>query len=82
MAIFDFRELKQETNETLNEYYRRLKTKATQCSFHTEEAEIKTQIIHKTRDSRLRKKALRENMTLTEILEYGNTLERTDEQSK
>ena len=82
MAIFDFRELKQGVNETLNEYYRRLKTKAAQCNFHSEEAEIKTQIIHKTRDSRLRKKALRETMTLKEILDYGNTLERTDEQSK
>jgi alpha-N-acetylglucosamine transferase len=46
MAIFDFRELKQGSNETLNEYYRRLKTKAVQCNFHSEEAEIKTQIIH------------------------------------
>ena len=82
MAIFDFRELKQGVNETLNEYYRRLKTKATQCNFHSEEAEFKTQIIHKTRDSRLGKKALRETMTLKEILDYGNTLERTDEQSK
>ena len=82
MAIFDFRELKQGVNETLNEYYRRLKTKAAQCNFHSEEAEIKIQIIHKTRDSRLRKKALRETMTLKEILDYGNTLERTDEQSK
>ena len=82
MAIFDFRELKQGSNETLNEYYRRLKTKAAQCNFHSEEAEIKTQIIHKTRDSRLRKKALRETMNLKEILDYGNTLERTDEQSK
>ncbi|CAB4009216.1 Hypothetical predicted protein, partial [Paramuricea clavata] len=82
MAIFDFRELKQGSNETLNEYYRRLKTKAVHCNFHSEEAEIKTQIIHKTRDSRLRKKALRETMTLKQILDYGNTLERTDEQSK
>ncbi|CAB3999686.1 PREDICTED: uncharacterized protein K02A2.6-like [Paramuricea clavata] len=82
MAIFDFRELKQGSNETLNEYYRRLKTNVVQCNFHSEEAEIKTQIIHKTRDSRLRKKALRETMTLKQILDYGNTLERTDEQSK
>ena len=71
MAIFDFRELKQGVNETLNEYYRRLKTKAAQCNFHSEEAEIKTQIMHKTRDSRLRKKALRETMTLKEILQSG-----------
>ena len=82
MAIFDFHEIKQGVNETLNKYYRRLKTKAAQCNFHSKEAEIKTQIIHKTRDSRLRKKALRDTMTLKEILDYRNTLERTDEQSK
>lgn len=75
MAIFDFRELSQGQNETLNEYYRRLKIKAVHCAFHNEEAELKTQIIHKTRDTRLRKKALRETMSLQEILDYGNTLE-------
>ena len=48
LAILDFRELKQGVNETLNEYYWRLKTKAAQCNFHSKKAEIKTQIIHKT----------------------------------
>ena len=80
MAIFE--SSNKGATEPLNEYYRRLKTKAAQCNFHSEEAEIKTQIIHKTRDSRLRKKALRKTMSLKGILEYGNTLERTNEQSK
>ena len=53
VAIFEFRELTQETNETLTAYYRRLKTKATDCEFANEDEEIKIQIIHKTRDPRL-----------------------------
>ena len=53
-----------------------LKEKATRCEFHDEDREIKTHIIHKTTDSRLRRKALRETMTLNELLTYGNTLEK------
>ena len=82
MAIFEFREMKQERGETLNAFYRRLKEKATRCEFHVEDHEIKTHIIHKTTDSRLRRKALRETMTLNELLTYGNTLEKTDIESK
>ena len=74
MASFEFREMKQERGETLNAFYRRLKEKATR-EFHDEDREIKTHIIHKTTDSRLRRKALRETMTLNELLTYGNTLE-------
>ena len=82
MAIFEFREMKQERGETLNAFYRRLKEKATRCEFHDEDHEIKTHIVHKTTDARLRRKALRETMTLNELLTYGNTLEKTDIESK
>ena len=58
-----------------------LKEKATRCEFHDEDREIKTHII-KTTDSRLCRKALRETMTLNELLTYGNTLEKTDIESK
>ena len=47
IAILDFRELKQGSNESLNEFY-------ADCNFHNEEAEVKTKIIHKSRDPRLR----------------------------
>ena len=82
VAIFEFRELVQSQNESLNDYYRRLKTKATDCGFANENEEIKTQIIHKTRDPRLRRKALRESMDLTALLSYGTTLEVTDQQAQ
>ena len=72
----------QETNETITEYYRRLKTKAADCEFENEDEEIKIQIIHKTRDQRLRKKALRESLDLKSLLAHGNSLEITDEQAQ
>jgi hypothetical protein len=64
VAIFEFRELAQGNDENITDYYRRLKTKAADCGFTNEDSEIKTQIIHRTRDARLRKKALREEMDL------------------
>ena len=82
LAVFEFRELRQEINETLNDFYRRLKTKASDCSFTNTDDEIRTQIIHKTRDKRLRRRALRESFTLQELLNHGRSLERTDEQAK
>ena len=82
MAIFEFREMKQERGETLNAFYRRLKEKATRCEFHDEDREIKTHIIHKTTDSGLRRKALRETMTLNETYRIESTkIERTQESS-
>lgn len=56
LAVFEFRELKQEVNETLNEFYQRLKTKASDCKFHNAADEIRAQIIHKTKDKRLRRR--------------------------
>lgn len=43
-----------EPGESLENVYRRLKEKAILCEFHNQDAEIKTQIIHHTSDSRIR----------------------------
>ena len=48
--------------------------------FHSEEAEIKTQIIHKTFP--VKKECAWRDHDPRRNLEYGNTLKRTDEQSK
>ena len=50
----------QGNQEKLIDYYRRLKVKAADCGLNNEDAEIRTQIIQRTRDACLRKKALRE----------------------
>ena len=81
VAIFEFREIIQDNNETLTQYYRRLK-KAVDCEIENEDEEIKIQIIRKTRDPRLRKKALRENMDLKALLAHGQSLEITDQQAQ
>ena len=54
MAMYEFRQIKQEANETINNLYRRLKEKADICEFTDVDSEIRTQIIHTTSDSRLR----------------------------
>jgi hypothetical protein len=78
MAIYEFRQIKQETNETINNLYRRLKEKADICEFTDVDSEIRTQVIHTTSDSRLRRKALREQLDLKALLAYGSMLEKTD----
>ena len=82
MEIYEFRQITQASGETLNEFYRRLKEKASTCEFTNEEAEIRTQIIHKTSDARLRRKALRDEPDLKALLQYGLTLEQSDRHSK
>ena len=80
--IYDFRQIKQEPGESLQNFYRRLKEKAILCEFPNQDAEIKTQIIHHTSDSRIRRKALREPMDLKALVDYGYALEKSDLDSK
>ena len=82
MEIYEFRQITQESGETINEFYRRWKEKSSSCEFTNAEAEIRTQIIHKTSDNRLRRKALRKEMVLKALLMYGLTLEQSDRHSK
>ena len=56
MEIYEFCQITEASGETLNEFYRRLKEKASTCEFASEESEIRTQIIHKTSDTRLRRR--------------------------
>ena len=74
MEIYEFRQITQESGETINEFYRRLKEKSSSCELTNAEAKIRTQIIHKTSDNRLRRKALREEMDLKALLTYVRTI--------
>ena len=75
MEIYEFHQITQGSGETLKEFYCHLKEKSSSCEFANEEAEIRTQIIHRTSDNRLHRKALREKMDLKALLTYGLTLE-------
>ncbi|CAB4041803.1 PREDICTED: uncharacterized protein K02A2.6-like [Paramuricea clavata] len=70
MAIYELRQIKQETNETMNNLYRSLKEKTDICEFTDVDSEIRTQIIHTMSDSRLRRKGLREQLDLKALLAY------------
>ena len=82
MATFNFRQIKQESGKSIDEFHRRLKEKARACEFHDEDSEIKTQIIDKASDAGLRRKALRKQLDLKSVLDYGKTLEKSDQSAR
>ena len=76
--VFKFREAKQETNETLDQFHTRLQSLAQTCSFADADFETEQQIRIAGSSSRIRKKALRDpTYVLKDILVDG----RRDEQS-
>ena len=79
--VFKFREAKQETNETLDQYHTRLRKLAKTCTFADEDFEIGQQIIMAGTSSRIRKRALRDSTyTLKDILVDGQQHEQSSYQ--
>jgi hypothetical protein len=74
---------KQQEHETLDAYYTRLCTLAKTCEFVDTDTELKQQIIEGCLSNRLRRKILMEKtFTLSQILDYGRALARTDQQTR
>jgi hypothetical protein len=83
--VYKFRQAKQQEHETLDAYYTRLCTLslAKTCEFADTDTELKQQIIEGCLSNRLRRKILMEKtFTLSQILDYGRALARTDQQTK
>ena len=59
-AVYRFRQAKQETHETLDQFHTRLRSLAQTCNFHNVDFEIEQQIITAGTSSRIRKRALRD----------------------
>ena len=57
----EFRQIKQEVNESLDTYYTKLKQLAKYCEFDNIEKEIKSQIIQSCLSNKVRRKALRDS---------------------
>ena len=70
-----FRQAKQETEETLDQFYTRLRHLASTCDFTNLEEEIETQLVEKCCSTRLRRKAFRDDSKLDELLQYARALE-------
>ena len=78
MEVYSFRQARQEPDESIDAYQTRLRQLAKTCEFHDDDREICDQIITGTRNDRLRRKALRENLDLKALMKAA----RADEASQ
>jgi len=80
--VFQFRQASQNSSESLDSFYTRLRQLAATCDFHNMDREIKGQIILSCRSSRVRRKALRDaDLTLKDILDFGRSMMTADLQA-
>ena len=77
-----FRKIKQREGESIDSFHSKLRRVVLTCDFHDINKEIKTQVIQNCSSQRLRRKALREHMTLQRILATGRSDEIAEEQAK
>ena len=73
--IFKFRRALQKPDENLDVYHARLRTLAFLCEFENTDREILAQILQGCLSSKLRKKALRENSSLKQVLDQARAIE-------
>ena len=78
-----FSHTEQESGESIDQYYTKLRSLARNCQFHNTDAEIKSQIIQRCQSETLRRRCLRDpDMNIGELLNLARTLERTEIQAK
>ena len=81
--VYLFRQTVQQQGETLDKFYARLLQMSKNCGFSDATREIKSQIIQKCVLTKVRDKGLREtSLSLSDLLQYGRTLEATMSQAK
>ncbi|CAC5359617.1 unnamed protein product [Mytilus coruscus] len=78
--IYKFRQAKQETDETIDAFHTKLRQLSVNCEF-TDDNQVKSQIVQGCSSSRLRRKALREDMTLEQLLLSARALELSEKQA-
>jgi hypothetical protein len=82
-AVYQFRQAKQEPQETLDQFHTRLRSLARTCAFHDVDFEIEQQIITAGTSSRIRKRALRDpTYDLKSILLDGRRAEQSEYQAR
>ncbi len=80
--VYKFRQTRQEVNESIDQYYTRLRSMGKRCEFADIDFEIMLQIVLHGTSKRLRKQALRDpKMTLKDLLIIGKQFEMCDFQT-
>ena len=72
--IFEFRQMKQLESETCDDFATRLRQKAEYCDFYDKDKELKSQIIQGCKSFKIRRKALQDNLNLTDMLLTARTI--------
>ena len=71
--VYLFRKLKQETDESIHQFYVRVKQQANKCEFGDTVKEIKQQLVLSTNHNKLRRYAFKNTeVSLTDFLMYAN----------
>ena len=69
------------SGETVDVFHTKLQQLAATCEFAAKDAEVKSQIVRGCTSTRLRRRALRENLTLTQLLDMARSLELAETQA-
>ena len=77
-----FRQAKQEPGENVDAFCTRLRQLASTCDFGDLQRELKTQILWGCSSQQLKRRALRDEMTLDKLLELARSLEMSEIQAK
>ena len=79
--VFNFRQAKQKPDESLDSYHTRLRHLSQTCEFSDPDKEIKDHIILTCTSNSLRRRALRDNLDLPNLMKTGRALEISDRQA-
>ena len=80
--VYNFQQTKQKDGESLDSFHTRLRQLAKTCEFGDIDKEIKEYIILTCSSNSLRRRALRENLTLVALLKLGRALELNETQAR
>ena len=78
---YGFRSMIQEEGETIDKFCTRLRSAATRCQFLDESRELRDQIVMNCSSSSPRKKALRDDLNLEDLLKCARPYENAERQS-
>ena len=79
--VYKFRQAKQEHGESIDTFHTRLRQLALTCEFGENDREVKSQIIQGCSSTRLRRRALREDMNFDDLLKLARSMELADRQA-
>lgn len=79
--VYKFRQAKQQQDEGIDSFLTRLRQLSINCEFPDTDKEVKSQIIQGCSSSRLRRRALREDQSLENLLKLARAMEFSDKQA-